>query len=84
MGRNGRQMAGARKSLGRGERKIESRKGKKGARVQEGKKKELGDRFRGKELPINLIGTNHLLILLATASNANNIFTIMRIIYGHN
>ena len=41
-----------RSSLGRG-------KGKKGARVQDGKKRELGDRFRGKELPINLIGTDH-------------------------
>ena len=60
MGGNGRQMAGARKSLGRGERKIESwNLGKKGARVQEGKKKELGYRFRGKELPINLIGTDY-------------------------
>ena len=64
MGGNGRQIAGARKNLGRGERKLESRKGKKGIRVQERKKKELGDRFRGKELPINLIGTNHLSILL--------------------
>ena len=64
-------MAGARKSPGRGERKIESRKGKKGARVREGEEKELGDRFREKELPINLINQ----VLLPTQTTYLQLFT---------